>query len=249
MAQLNPRRIMRSLPTAGDVLRDIEFELVQGTITRGELGRALQAVKEYQGKLREETLQAGQVSEPIRRQWQVNDMLITLLQETAAALRATESRLRRVARALSVGSSAEMVAGVLTAKNAPDASPADDRAAEDGIDNGYFRHPLVEIDELEEAMHPGALQMELDVRPVRVPILGSLVRQVRIAFHNLVFFYVDRLVQKQTAVNQTYGDWLLRTVELCQDQQEQIDVLNALLAVLRDQLVEDGPSRPPSADS
>ena len=92
---------MKSWLTADDVLSEIEFELVQGAISRNELGRGIQAVRAYQNMARSEVSQAAQAGEGrevVNRLFQLNDMLITLLQEVAAELRSVRLELRRVAR-------------------------------------------------------------------------------------------------------------------------------------------------------
>jgi len=70
---------------------------------------------------------------------------------------------------------------------------------------------------------------------------------LRLALHNLALFYVARLAKRQRAVNRTYGDWVLRLIQAGQQQQEQIDVLSAQVAVLQARLTERGHSSPPSA--
>ena len=89
---------MKRWLTADDVLRDVEFEIAQGAISRDELGQGVQAVKEYQNKLRGEVFQAsrqvGESREALSRLFQINDMLITLQQEMAAGIETLQVDLR-----------------------------------------------------------------------------------------------------------------------------------------------------------
>jgi hypothetical protein len=79
--------------------------------------------------------------------------------------------------------------------------------------------------EIEEVMRPEALHIELDVRSTRMPIIGGLLKRLRIALHSLTLFYTNRLASKQEEVNRIYGDWILHLSQLLQYQQEQIESL------------------------
>jgi len=246
---------MRNLLTADDVLSEIEFELVQGAISRNELGRGIQAVKAYQNKVRSGVSQAaqgaGEGREVVQRLFQLNDMLITLLQEMAAELRSVRLELRRVARM------AQFAPPVTRAA----AEPPTEKDGEENVDRAAWVDALpvgrpggdlygrwaTEVEEVENAMRSEALQVTLDVRAIRIPIIGGLIKRLRLALHNLALFYVARLSKRQRAVNQTYGDWVLRLIQAGQQQQEQIDVLSAQVAVLQARLTERGHSPPPAA--
>jgi hypothetical protein len=91
---------------------------------------------------------------------------------------------------------------------------------------------------LEPAMRADALKIERVVRPVSVPLAGGLVTKVRAALHSLTLFYVDRLAERQTAVNRLYGDWLLRLVQQHRQQQETIALLQKQVGQLQRQLAE-----------
>jgi hypothetical protein len=243
---------MKALLNANDVLSDIEFELIQGAISRDELGQSIQAVKQYQNKVRSEAISSirssGEVREIINRQFQINDMLITLLQETSAALRTTQLELRRVARMSNLATPAARVASKPAIEQDVDLLETTDLLAFDTLSDDSLWQPLTEVEKVQRAMQPEALQMESQIRSTNVPIIGAVVKRLRIALHHLVLFYVNRLVEKQVAVNQTYGDWILRTVQLCHDQQDQIDSLNAQLKALQNCLSEGDRSAPPSTD-
>jgi hypothetical protein len=240
---------MRGFLTADDVLSDIEFELVQGAISRDELGSGIQAVKQYQSKVRGEVLQsARQIDggrEMVSRLFQINDMLITLLQEVAAALRSVRLDLRRVARMSQVASRPATTASMPVMEDG-DVLVMPDVPAPGGFEEGaYWQSPT----EVEEAMRSDALQVKMDVRSVGVPIVGGVVRRLRATLHSLVLFYVGRLARKQVAINQAYGDWILRLVQMNRHQQEQIDVLSAQVAALQARLARSKEAQPPSSDS
>jgi len=243
---------MKSVLTANDVLGDIEFELVQGAISRDELGQSIQAVRQYQNKLRSEVLASARrmddYREVIGRLFQVNDMLITLLQEVSAALQSLRLDLRKVARMSQIASSQTAVispsAGEGDAVTIPptawearedDTSAAVGIPALEGEMAGSAWQPATEV---EDAMRSDALRIGLDVRTTGLPIIGRVVERLRIALHNLALFYVLRLADRQVAVNRTYGDWILRLNQTCQDQSERIDSLVAQVATLQARLAK-----------
>jgi hypothetical protein len=246
---------MKSWLTAEDVLSEIEFELVQGAISRNELGRGIQAVKAYQNKVRSEVSQAargaGEGREVVNRLFQLNDMLITLLQEMAAELRSVRLELRRVARMAQFAPPVTIAAGE-PATQEDDEEDVDRAAWIDTLPAGgpgvdLYGRWATEVEEVENAMRSEALQVTLDVRTIRIPIIGGLIKRLRLALHNLALFYAARLAKRQRAINRTYGDWVLRLIQAGQQQQEQIDVISAQVAVLQARSVERGHSPPPSS--
>lgn len=226
---------MKSSLTAKDVLSDIEFELVQGAISRNELGQSIQAIKQHQNKVRSEVLQpSSRVTdsrEIAARQFQINDMLITLLQEIAASLQALELRVRRAAR-FAQSTSATTPTATISMPEGPTSAPAVTAIPMPEVAPGRETH------DIENAMQPGTLYIGSDVRAPNVPILGGLVKWLRLTVHNLVLFYVARLAGQQTHVNQTYGDWILYLNRLNLSQQEQIELLSAQVAALQARLNE-----------
>jgi hypothetical protein len=231
---------MKRWLTADDVLRDVEFEIAQGAISRDELGQGVQAVKEYQNKLRGEVFQAsrqaGESREALSRLFQINDMLITLQQEMAAGIQTLQVDLRRVAALAAQG--APSTAGIARAPAAKE--PGGEAAAgevsdqEGHTESIYWRSST----EIENAMRSDALKVEPEVRSIGVPILSGLIQRVRTALHRLVLFYVSGLAKKQVVINQTYGDWILHMLSLQRFQQEQIDRLDAQLSALLSRAAE-----------
>ena len=87
---------MTRLLSATDVLDDIEFELLQGSVSRDDLGAGIRAARQFHNKLRGELLdprrQPSSLRDAISRQAQLNDMLLLLLQQTAAELGLVEHK-------------------------------------------------------------------------------------------------------------------------------------------------------------
>jgi len=230
---------MKDLLTANDVLSDIEFELVQGAVSQDDLGQSIQVVRQYQNKVRGEVLQAlrqaGGSRKVVTRLFQINEMLITLSQETAAAVQSLRVDLRKVARMSQVASPAATTASISATGEDVDASVETDVAALGQMAEDLDWQPPAEV---VGAMRAKTLLIEMGVQPAGIPIIGGLVQRLRIALHNLALFYVRRLARRQTEINQTYGDWILRLIPMCRYQQKQIDLLGARVASLEARLAE-----------
>jgi len=226
-------------PTAKEVLQDIEFELIQGAISRDELGQGIHVARQYQNKLRSEAFQSSLgMREVLSRLFQLNDMLITLLQETTTALQSLRLELRQSARLAHAAPPTATAATTASDCNLP---PAVAMSLPAGWDEGATG-PLPT--EIEDAMQAETLLIELNLRSTDRPIIGGLLRRLRATFHHLVLFYVNLLARKQMEVNQTYGEWILRLVQQQQQQQEQIEWLSAQVTIL----TEGEGVAPPPAD-
>jgi hypothetical protein len=220
---------MNNSLTVQAVLSDIEFEIAQGTISRQELGQGVRAAKQYQNKLRAETFETGRaladLHELVDRQFQINDIHLTLLQEMAAAIQSLQLDLRRVGRL-------RKFTPAMAAQ--PEASPADLPAA--SIDHseygGLEQAEWWQTEQIEQAMQSDALPLKPEVRSVRVPIIGSLITRVRSGLHSLVLFYVNLLAQRQTQVNQVYGERIVQLSRLQQMQYEQLEMFKTQLTGL-----------------
>jgi hypothetical protein len=234
--------------TAEHVLQDIEFELVQGAITRDDLGQGIQAVKQYQSKLRSEVFQPGQempqLREVVARQFQLNDMLLTLLQETAAATQEMQLKTRRLA-----SWQPETLAPPPTASSLPPTSATAALMPPTAVSlPSTAVSPTQTIAgrderELYQAMNE-TLDVKLEMQPSNLPLVGSWLQRFKLEMHSLVLFYLRKVTERQTAVNRTYATWALYFNTLHQQQQQQIYQLQARLAAL-----EGSQSPPPAEDS
>jgi hypothetical protein len=207
--------------TAQDVLDDIEFELLQGTIAHDDLGRGIAAIKQHQSKLRAELLAPEQAAPDLRealgRQFQLNDMLLTLLHETAVALQANNQKIEQISRHRPV------------ARPPQPSAPTDKPAAT--ADDTIWRQP----DPLQQAATT-KLTPQFDMQPATIPVIGGWLQRLRHAAHSLVLFYLGKLSDKQQQVNQTYTNWLLYHHAVHQYQAEEIAQLRQQIADLQAQL-------------
>jgi hypothetical protein len=244
---------MKHAITAQDVLSDIEFEIIQGAISRDELGESIQTVRQYQNKLRSYAFPAEQpaaaAEEILSRQFQLNDMLLTLLQETAATLQSMrlytqwfEQRRphENLSRAGWRGNDgAEQPITYLAARG--DTADAGRPFTQDSAVATAESTPWPATAAVKTAMQSDTLRVRPDMRPVGIPMLGGLLGRLRFALHSLVLFYVNRLGQAQTAVNQSYGHELLALNARAYQQQRELDALHEQVAALQARLEQQAP--------
>jgi hypothetical protein len=217
-----------------DILNDVEFEIAQGVITTGGLGEGVQAVRQYQNKLRAETFKSMKVTDPdrelISRQFQVNDMLINLLQETVLtleAIRVEVKKLRGLPERVAPGSDRIGLEIPGTAR-----TPAEDQ--------GTLQEspPSDSSEEIESAMRPEAIEIDLQARPINLPIIGWLLTRLRIFYQRPALFYTRLFANRQGPINRVYGDRILNLEARLRMQQQQIQELNARLSAGHSNLAE-----------
>jgi hypothetical protein len=197
-------------------------------MSREDLGQSVQAVRQHLNKTRSELYQSehkGLDSREIAsRQLQIDDMLLTLLQETAGRIQRLEMEVRHARRLMR-----DAEPTVLANETGPRIPQLLDLWTPEGPDEDPFGWPPTEI---EGAMRDAALQLGPQVRPVSMPLVGGLLTRLRDAVHDLPLFYTRRLAKKQAVVNRTYGNWILHLYRLLQYQQNQIQALIGQLAAL-----------------
>ncbi len=221
--------------TINDIFTDIEFELIQGTIPRNELGQSIEAVKKHHYAMRAEILQMTKPNSEARdiasRQFQINEMLLTLLQEMATTMRALQFQHQQLsANKPKEETNLPLAASAQIPANEND-SGSDNKTVVIRDNELYWWPPL----EVEKAMQTEAIQVNLEARPINIPLLGGWLTRLRTGVHQLVLFYLNRLVGKQAKVNQTYGDWMLHLMQLHQFQEEKIADLERQLLALKNQ--------------
>ncbi len=210
---------MKSTLTAADVIADIEFELLQGSISRDELGQGIQTVRQHQNKIRnlaydvegdEDALQ-----NVLNHQFQLNDMLLTLLQEMAGGIQ----DVRKTAEWIGEQRRGEEERPLFTNDDAP-------------------KPPLKSTEALTKTMSADAIHQKIDItangRPI--PFVNGFIRRLRVALHNLSLFYVNRMGASQASINQTQADWILHLNSVNRHQQEEIEHLTSLVRSLQEKI-------------
>lgn len=242
---------MKSAIRAQDILNDIEFELIQGAIRQDELGQSIQTVRKFHNDLRSELLASVQNVQGgrdiVTRQSQLNDMLITLLQEMSNELLSLRQQQRQLNG---------WVQHNHTQGEAPTAGePSTPLMATDSVgalslagNNGHPSLPPLPMpalpvaggrdQELARSMRREALGLSLDVRPVPIPLIGWAFQKIRALFHSLAFFYAQRLGERQAQINRIYGERLLSLAQQNAEYQRRLETLAAEVERLRNQSAE-----------
>ena len=98
---------MKASLTVADVLHDVEIELMQSAVTHNELGQSVGAVRGHMNRLRSELLDHARLPGDDRKvaaaQFELTDMVLTLLEETAIRLQAIQWEQQRLLRRLVPG--------------------------------------------------------------------------------------------------------------------------------------------------
>lgn len=232
---------MTNSPNVKDILNDIEFEIAQGIIAQEELRHAIEAIKQYQNSARAQTFKSLKATSPYReslsRQYRINDMLTSLLQELALALQSMQNEVEKL-RGLPPGILQPVEAEAVTA--APVETP---QAPKESLEvkkveaAGLFDADL-EIrpsDEIEYAMQPDTIRVDLQARPFKLPVIGWLLTKLKIFYQRPALFYTTLFSERQAPVNRIFGDRILYLESLVQAQQGQIKALKAQLVSLQGQ--------------
>jgi hypothetical protein len=208
---------MTQVPDKDTIIDDIEFELMQGTGPRGDLGAALDAIRQEQNRLRNQYL--GDRATPDGREvagalLRLDEMLINLLQEALSRIMILQRQLRHTGRHAATG-----------AASGP-AVPIEDL------------HRFAGVASRAVPDEPVGTQIDLEIRPSRVPLVGGLLDRLRAGLHRVALFYVRRLAEAQGIVDAEQSAEIERLSRIVAAQGRHI-------AALQDQLT--GPDRP-SAD-
>ncbi|RME62283.1 MAG: hypothetical protein D6790_06610 [Caldilineae bacterium] len=230
---------MTASPTPQEILDEIEFELLQSAIRHDELGAAIQQVLTYHAETRAALLAEDSnpsLRQVIAHQAKVNDMVLNLLGEMANELRYFHRQQREMREWLREKvnrppeEEQEMLLSLPPLKQEEIAVAETNRRDRAALPAPLGGEPSLHLAEVEAMMKPEALRTELYVRGLRIPLLGGLLFRLRMALHQLPFFYTDRLAKKQTAVNQTYGRALMDLMEANREMRREIATLRSLLA-------------------
>jgi hypothetical protein len=224
--------------TAQDVLSDIEFEIAQGAVSRDDLGQGIQAVRQFQAKTRAEIFdaQTGALDQRqiISRQFQILEMQTTLLQETAAAIRSLQLDLRRVSQTLAQRTSRLTPTAASSAVSEIAAGTQAEALANWSIDDAFpLEFTPEKTEQVEQAMQPAALQVKIEARPVKIPLIGGFLQRLRTGLHSLAWFYAQQVGRQQAPINRLYGEQLLQLMQLANAQQRQLAQLDAQIVRLQ----------------
>ena len=218
---------MSESPTIDDILRDIEFEIIQGALGRDDLGQALQAARRFHAQSRHELLSTDprkRGRELAVRQFQINEMLLVLIQETASRIRKLQIELHKVAGLVPEAQPGIHQAETETASGATGEATADDL---------FHWSPDTTSYPTEVERGDRKLEVQAHVQPVRLPLVGPLLTRLRTALHSLPVFYVNQFASQQREVNRALGDSLAELSRHLAQQEAQIQALDQQLHALQ----------------
>lgn len=252
---------MKPTLTVEDVLHDIEIELLQSAVTHNELGQSVAAVRSYQNRLRSELLDRGRLPEDVRKaaaaHFELTDMVLTLLEETAIRLQTVQWEQQRLLRRLlptvegppkTPGAGGELSSAAPTESTALNAAsrPAHEYSLEAETVSlssmGDATSPVAEDDwsrraaDLQKLLTADQVHVQVDVQPSSTPVVGPALGNLKAALHSLVIFYVNRFADRQSAVNQALGGWVLELQDALRRQQDDIDLLRGEVRGIQERL-------------
>lgn len=212
-----------------DILSDIEFEIAQGAVARDELGEAVQAVRQFQNKARVEVFRSLKLTdghrEFIRRQFQVNDMLLNLMYELIRVMQTLQFEIHKLR---------QLPENVLRPVHLPpDKTPANSSAPSGlNIPLEVSERPAAGLewrppDEIESAMRPEAIRVESHAQPIHWPVIGWLLTRLKILYQRPALFYTQLFSDRQAVVNWVMGDRILYLENVVREQQRQIRAFSA----------------------
>jgi hypothetical protein len=227
--------------TVADILNSVEFELIQHALLQDDVSESIQRLKTYQARTRVELFGQGKsptFEEVVSAQFNANEMMATLIQVMNQRLEALWQEVRQAAylKQHAPLTSDSLSEGASLSERASFSSrwPGPSDAQFETLD--VFAQHVSNVDDkistlgtLVDSIRHASLPLEMEVRHNSVPLVGGLLNRVRGALHELVLFYVNKVVRRQTEVNESYSVVLQELVALNQVQAQEIAQLRWLL--------------------
>jgi hypothetical protein len=208
-----------------DIMSQIEFEMAQGLVSQDDFGQAIDTIRRFQEKIRSETFKSMKPTDAQRvilsRQYQLNDMLLSLLQEMTLRLQSTQADIKKLRQLSPIMPS--QVRGVSAAPEGDSGVPISLTEVATNITN------LQSQEEVKEVMQAKAIEVELQTGVDSRPVVGGLLNRLRVLYHKPALFYTRLFAKRQAVVNRTFGDHILYLESQLQAQQGQIEALEAQL--------------------
>jgi len=212
--------------TVEDVLTEVEFEIAQGIVSQKELSQAIDAVRGFQNKGRIETFKSLKTTDGYRetfaRLFQLNDMLLSLIQEMALTLQAMQDEVKKLRKIPQITSRPAKFS--LTEPESAISLSAEDREDFNPISDTSYQN------ELKQVMKPEAIHVDLQTSLSLIPIIGGLFNRLHVLYHRPAFFYTRMFANRQQVVNETFGEHILFLESLMLVQQRKIEALETKLA-------------------
>jgi hypothetical protein len=233
------------------ILYDIDFEIAQGLVSQEALGPGLDALRQFQNRLRSDAFRKMKLTDPQRdilgRQFQLNDSLLAFLQEMALRIQTLQHALATLQQfapppfpqALT-NNAAEEQEGIQKTFPPSEHLQAPTHATPAQTDHAPLpaqpvEEPTLEFrsaDDILHAIRPQTIAVPFQARAIRWPIIGWLLTKLRIYYQRPAMFYTALLSERQAPVNQALGERILYLEALLKAQQKQIDALQSQIEKL-----------------
>lgn len=221
---------MPDMLTPKDIIEEIEFELAQGIIGKFGPGRSIGQVREFTRKTRDTILDKykihGNLRDIIRKQFQLTEMLLKLLEESAASFQSLQLNFEQHCR--SVGLSSDDLPpsgnGIRSIPKNTDGNSLKKR---------YFFLSQKEILKINPAHY---LKPEVPISRRRSVWLTRIVNFLKMLYHRPAYFYAGQLAKKQETVNQIFGDWLIKLNANNQNIFEKLENISGRLSRLEKEM-------------
>jgi len=217
---------MKRPMTVADILNSVEFELIQHTLSQGDVASGIQQLRTYQSKARGELFGQDRLpalGEVADVQFHANEMVATLLQVMNLRLEAMHQELQQATflkqHRLMGPAPAEMGEESLHGKNVagwPVLTAQQNLVPGDSLDSA--------LDALQK--YPVA-QIGMEIRRSRIPVFGWALNWLRRKLHELALFHVNRAIRQQAETHQLYGSLLQKLAAAQQAQAAEISALRA----------------------
>ena len=201
-----------------DILKLVEFELTQQYLPQDDISEAIQRLHKFQTHWYSEILNKGKapkIEEVVHALFNANQTMIMLIQTISSKFEATQLELMRLKQFI-----ANKILGEQYEDSKLDLSSIS--YIKDYLDSISFN--LANINT--------SYNLSIQMQRSNIPIIGTLLNRIRAAFHQLVYFYMNRYVSNQNSLNEAYKKLIQDLVYLNSEYIKQLQILTLKLEEL-----------------
>jgi len=175
--------------TIDEILKLVEFELVQQSLPQDNISEAIQRLHKLQTYWHTEMLHKGRspnIDEFANALFNANQTMLMLFQTINNRLEALQLESKKLKFLIEKGILRDT-----------------EESYGDVVDLSYIKESLnilnQELDKIGSYYN-----LEIQMRYSNIPILGKFINRFRAVFHQLVYFYLNRYIQNQNIINEQY---------------------------------------------
>jgi len=211
-----------------NIIEEIQFELAQGLIRKEELGEAIRSVRNFSNKIRKEILENypldGKLREIFRKQFQLIEMLIKLIEENALLTQNLKIMINN-RRVVNPGLDNNIPLDTPAVRKADSSTGGENLL----LNQNYY---LLNQEEILKVIAPKTLKIDMPITRGRTSLTTKIMSFLKLLYHRPAFFYTLQLGEKQEKINNIFGYWLMKIYTNSQLQQDQINRLNEQWSLL-----------------